>query len=63
VANLLSWLDDVLASLLETETSLDKFLAVLDEEIPDDLVTNGSDLDELGETVSDLVVSMTYSVI
>jgi hypothetical protein len=63
VANLLSWLNDVLASLLETETSLDKFLAVLDEEIPDDLVTNGSDLDELGETVSDLVVSMTYSVI
>lgn len=36
------------------ETSLDKFLAVLDEEVVDDLVTYRGNLDELGETISDL---------
>jgi hypothetical protein len=52
--NLLPWLSDVVAALFVAETSLDEFLAVLDEEVVDDLVTYRGDLDEFGETVSDL---------
>lgn len=54
MADLLAGGLDGLAALLESETSLDELLSVLDEQIPDGLVTDRGDLDELCEPVSDL---------
>lgn len=54
MTDLLTWLSNVFSALLEPETSLNQLLAMLDEQIPDRLVTDRGNLDELGETVSDL---------
>lgn len=57
VADLLPGSPDPFATLFEPEASLDELLAVLDEQVPDGLVADGCDLDELGEAVPDLEVS------
>jgi hypothetical protein len=54
VADLLTRSSDILTSLLVAEAGLYQLLAVLDEEIPNALLSDRCDLDELGKTVSDL---------
>ena len=54
VADLGTGCNDVLAALLVSETGLDELLSVLDKQVPDSLVADRGDFDELGETVSDL---------
>ena len=54
VADLLPRCLDTFSTLLETETSLHKLLAMLDQKVPNLLVTDRGNLDEFCETVSDL---------
>ena len=54
MANLLTRSLDTLSTLFEPETSLNQLLSVLDEQVPDFLVTDRGNLDQFGETVSDL---------
>ena len=50
--DLLSGIPDILSTCHVSETGLDQLLSMLDKQVPDLLVPNRSDLDELGETVT-----------
>lgn len=51
-ADLLSGIPDILSTSHVSETSLDQLLSVLNKQVPNLLVSNRGDLDELGETVT-----------
>ena len=56
VTNLLPWGQHRLPTGLVAKTGLNEFFAVLDEQIPDGLLTDRSDLDEFSESVSNLKI-------
>lgn len=57
VADLGTCSPDVLSTVV-AETSLNELFAVLDQQLPDGLVSDRGDLDELCETVSYLGISL-----
>lgn len=54
MTDLSSRLPDTLSTVFEPETSLDKLLSVLDQQVPDLLVSDRGDLDEFGKTIANL---------
>ena len=54
VADLPTRSSDAVATLLVSKASLHQRLAVLDQQLPDRLVADRGDLDELGETIANL---------
>ena len=49
----------LLVVVLESVSGLDELLSVLDQKVPDSLLGNGTDLDQLGGSVSDLTLGQS----
>jgi len=56
LADVITDVSQLLVVVLETVSGLDELLSVLDQEVPDPLLGDGGDLDELGGSVSDLTL-------
>ena len=56
LADVITDVSRLLFVVLETVSGLDELLSVLDQKVPDSLLGNGTDLDQLGGSVSDLTL-------